>query len=332
MYNASVKNKYLESIENEGTAMVVEAALKRAEPTEKILEKDLSEMSLEEIKMVMKDISPYSLAGVVNYLSYYKTYIDWMAKNGYIKSNINLISLITKKEMKEFVSTVKRSNWTREELFEFIDVLVNENDKALLLAFFEGISGKGFIELGHLKKEDLSFDGEKYWANLVCDITEGEISRRTIEISRELYTLLRLADGQTHYASNNGESRAKNKEIEFIKTPYIFKLTKRTKTNRQIAITGRVVANRLHMFRRVFGLDGLRARDLIRSGMFYKAHQLYQERGVFGKEELLTIGEQFDTPLTSTRGYEPYRNITIIKRILKDSGFKEKYGYELPIE
>lgn len=332
MYNLEIKKEYIDTIDNEGSALVIEAALKRAEPTERMLNKDIYEMSAEELKMVIRDISPYSQTGVKNYLAYYRSYIDWATKRGYAKSNINLISLFTQKDLKELSSNVKRSNWTRDEVMELISSLVNQTDRALILALFEGIDGLRFSELGYLKEEDLDFDGIQYAATLTSDTSSGKIKKRKIEISKELFMMLILANKQTRYLANNGQSTAKNKEIEFMDSPYIFKLTKRTKSTRKIAINNRVIGNKFHLFRNIFAFDNFRPRDLIRSGMLYKAHEIYQQKGVFSKNEILAIGEHFDTPLIRAEGYEPYRNITVIKKILKSSDFEEKYGYKLPID
>src|SRR6185437_4049524 len=126
-------------------------------------------------------------------------------ENGYRKTNINPLSSVEDKKewVKPFVSTRKHYAFTRAEILDMCKELVNYQDRAVLLALFEGIVGKGFSELLNLKACDIKEIDDKYYATLHDNKSEES---RTIEISDQLATCLYKADQEIEYQNKNGLS------------------------------------------------------------------------------------------------------------------------------
>lgn len=284
--------------------------------------KDISEMSSDEIKALLLRAECSTITSAINHINTYKRYIDWTIK---FKENTNKNPFNEFESFSELASEVvaskKNIRYSREELLFMLDELNNHTDQALLLALFEGIKGKSFSELLTLRntKEFLfskDIDGEDRFFAKVYD--EGSRDYRTLEISQDLFKLLRLADGQKAYRTNNEDEII---ETLFNDSEFIFKKAKKGKQGNS-ELDRHFITRKFVFFKEFFGNHYLTADDIAQSGMMYMAYELYKKNNKIGKSELLDIGEHFNTIMASTARTENYRNITVLKRII----FTEQLG------
>ncbi len=328
LYNWEVKERYLNTITRENSKETAYFQLLNASDMEKQLNKDLYDMDISEISLIMHDISSSTLDSAYGHLHLFNKYIEWAIEEGLTESSANWTPLDGKDLVefgKQFVASYKTSMLTRKNLINLTKELINYADKALLLCLFEGIKGSGYSEILNLKRSDLRKEGEKYYADLKDTVKDTE---RTIEISEELYDLLLRTDTQETYYNwiRTGERKERYATSDFsMNVDRIFKKTVRG-DHKGDYLTSSFINRKFELYKKVFENQFLRATNIINSGIAQLAYDIYKEKQrPLKKEDYLKIGERFNTPMTTTNG-EVYRNTTRLKRVICTKQFEEVYG------
>ena len=308
LYNKDSKIEFIGNYGSMDSQMTIFWQFLKASKYEKKIDKDIFEMNEAEIKEMLISVECSTITSAINHINTYKRYIDFKGvENPFY--NFDSYSQLAS----EVIAKKKNKRYSRKDLLEMIDELNNYTDQALLLAIFEGIKGKSFSELLTLRASEeflyhKEIDGEdKFFAEIY---NEGTKSFRTIEISQDLFKLIRLADKQTSYRTNN--------ENEIIETPFndsefVFKKAKKGKQD-DSGLDRHFITRKFIFFKEFFGNEFLTADDIAQSGMMYMAYKQFLESKKIGKKELLAIGEQYNTVMATSNGKDYYRNITDIKR------------------
>lgn len=321
LYNAEQKKEFIERYTSIDSKLTIYWQFVKIAKIEFEKHKDLYEMDFQEVYELLEETKCSSINSAINHINTYKRYIEFFIHKGYTNRNVlaeteEPLSSLAKKVVADY----KNVRYTREQLLhEMIDELNNYTDGALLLALFEGIKGKGFSELLTLKRSNLEQRPDGYYAHLY---EEGTYKQRTIQISEELYKLLILADYQTSYRTNNKDEDV---ETPFNESEFIFKKAKKGKQGNSQVLDRHFITRKFLFFKKEFGNSYLTADDIVQSGMMDMAYRLYVEKGKIGKEELLEIGDQYNT-LMATVDKTSYRNTTHLKRLIFTNAFKELYG------
>lgn len=323
-YNGEIKIDYLNTIQNDETRKLYAYPFITAKKTEELFGKDMYDMSIDELAEVMKSLSVSSANTAYNHAVKFEQYIDWAYENGHVESNLNPLSNVNKLEWsKQFVAKYKQTAFTRKELLEKLEDLINYGDRAVLLALFEGISGEGFSEILNLRTKDLKEDNGKYFAKLY----QKDGSSRTIEISEKLYDYLYKTDKAEEYISKNGNTTSDRQSTsKLLESEFIFKKTTRGKQEGKLDLF--YINRKFQIYKEVFDLKFLKSKDIQVSGMMHMANELYKRDGEFKTEHLKMVGDQFDTAMTKVDKYEN-RNTNVVKLLLKTELFKNLYGYDL---
>lgn len=324
LFNPEVKVEYLESFEKQETAYITSFIFIKAKKTEKLLNKDIYEMSKNELGMVMKGQAASSADSAYIKAVQLEQYIDWAIKTGKTINNLNPLSDINKRVWaSEFVATYKSSAFTREQILDMCEDLVNYVDRAVLLAIFEGISGEGYSELLNLRSQDLKEKDNKFFATLFNKNGES----RTIEITEKLYTYLHRADEATEYINKNGMTETERwSKSKLLDSPHIFKKTTRGKQEGKLDVF--YVNRKFQIYKEVFEQKFLRSKNIENSGIMHMANELYKRDGEFKTDHLKEIAEHYDTTITKVGGKEE-RVTSVIKLLLQSDLFEELYGYKL---
>lgn len=325
-YNENIKERFLDTMDSDLIKTFSTLLFRKSKDTEEIMGKDIYEMSEDELGEVLSGLSCSTANAVYGNVIKMEEYITWAIENGLRRNNLNPLNSIDKKEWsKNFVATYKNNYFTREKIENMLDELANDTDKAILLALFEGIKGKGFSELFNLKPDDITEKDGVYWVSLKND--NG--TERDLQISELLAQTLMNAHRQPEYFNKNGENRENGKHATspFEDSPYIFKKALRgTKKDERLTFT--FITRKFLLFKQVFELPHLKAKHITDSGIMYYANEL-QRNGELSTKELNEIGERFDTPFTYANGDNRYRNSTILKDIIEIDEFEELYGYKM---
>nr|WP_144509904.1 phage integrase family protein [Bacillus sp. FJAT-22090] len=326
-YNADIKERYFATIQNETTREITEYAFKKASKTEKIFGKDIYEMNINELAEVMKGLSASTPSSAYNQTFKFQHYIDWATENGLRQTNINPLETVDKKEwVKPFVSEYKQSYFTREQILDMCNELINYPDKAILLALFEGISGEGYSELLNLRINDIKNLDGRYFAAL----KDKNDNQRTIEISEELAHYFDKANSATEYYNKNGLSDSvRSSRGTLVESSYIFKKSSRGKHKEKDEQLDLFFINRKFvMFKEIFGTKHLRPKEVINSGIMHMANEIFMRDGELGLDQLKEIADRFDTTYSKYND-EYFRNTHVIKERLDNDFFKETYNIKL---
>lgn len=323
-YNGEAKVKYLNSFDNKDTAYITSFVFIKSKETEEMFKKDIYEMSKNELGAVLGAQAASTEDSAYIKAVHLEQYIDWAITNGYAETNLNPLSNINKKEWTaQFVAKYKRTAFTRKQIKDMCDELVNYVDQAVLLCIFEGIIGEGYSEMLNLRTQDLKEIDDKFYATLYNK--DGE--SRTIEISEELYVLLHKTDQQTEYINKNGMSETdKWSKSQLLDSPHIFKKTTKGKQEGKLNLF--YVNRKFQIYKEVFGLKFLRAKNIENSGRMHMANELYKKDGGFKPEHLKLIAEHYDESMIRIGNYEE-RATTGIKTLLQSDLFEELYGYKI---
>lgn len=329
LYNSELKEEYLNEFENERTQKIVMRPLWEARKEEKRLGKDLYEMTLEELENVLHSLKSSTVRSAYHNANKIEEYLLWCAKKGYRRTNISPFPQQGKEEWsKKFVISYMQYAFTKEQIEDMLDELVNEQDKAVLLVLFEGVRGKGHSEVINLKLDDIHEEDE----GTFLELTDIDDSKRTIQISDDLKELLVVANSQYTYINSNGQhdilSRYYSSSLE--ESQFVFK---RVEKGSRIAKANNFFVNRkIALFKEVFELPYLRSSHIAVSGMMHMAHTIHEEYGVFTTGDARRIAEQYDTSYTSGVTGDKYRNVTIVRKAIDNEEFEKLYGYRLNIE
>ena len=135
------------------------------------LKKDLYNMDFEELELVFYRLQTPKTRTLISYITLIKNYITWAKHNGYSDSNVHpIVEQIGSSFVEKYLNKEALIHYTRDELFEAMNGLINVQDKAIILCAFEGIRGKGLCELLNMRYIDLSkTDDGKYYVHLLTD-------------------------------------------------------------------------------------------------------------------------------------------------------------------
>lgn len=323
LYNKEIKERFLESIENEDARNLVLFTFYNTYATEKLKNKDLFEMNRAEVESVMYSLSPSTATSSYNNIIRIEGYITWAIKNGLRQSNISPLDGVRKFEWgKQFISSYKSRTYSREEVLEMCDEMYNYVDKAILLALFEGIKGKGFSEITNLRPEDISKSLDGYSVSL----KDFDESTRVIPISDKLAELLYLANSSKEYFTNNGAPAVSEREAPMIyeNSPYIFK-----KINRGVQggkLDRNFISRKFSLYKDVFSIKFLKASHIEVSGMMHMINELRKRDGGFKIEHVHTMAEHYNTP----KSYQSEsRNYTVALNKVDTKEFERIYGYKV---
>lgn len=332
-YNESVKNRFLDSIENEGTRHVISYIFLASKSTEESLEKDLYNFSLAEISSIMYNLSPKTSNSTKANMSNIRTYISFCIRHGYRDNNLNPLDSVNNKWSLQFIDRATKIHYSLEELTALIEDLDNDQDKCMILLWFAGgVQGKQFSELRNLTWYDVD------WVNNILTLIDKDGSDRTLELGNDelalkcMEYLKKAKEQKTYKVYKNGEIV----EIPLCESDFIFRNVK-SKNTKDEEIGLNVIYTRLATIKEEYRLDTLSPKAISQSGQIYMCYKIYMRDGHFdsiGGEQWYEIGERYNvSKLKSSYGSGSYYvNVNLMKQYITTENLKELYDVDIPIE
>lgn len=325
LYNYEVKQHFIEDIsDNNGTKRTLYFNFKRASKMEKHYNKDLYQMTFDEIENVLYSGKFTSENSVRAFISNISTYVEWASVNGYRSSNLpklptESISSIAHK----YVSKTASIYFTQDDLMEKYDRLNNDSDVMIIQCIFEGIRGQGSSEIFNIKIEDVYSKDDKYYVNLYD--TEKGTERLGHEISEFLYKII-FKVNEKDYVED-----VKGRQLELMPSPYVLKKTSKGNKNNTIGerLTTTYLTNKSNYYKEVFETKKFRFKDIEKSGVMHYLHEIMKdkEEKVAGVEEYKMISDRFNVGKYLHSFYEEeVVNYTMIKGLINVDFYKEHYG------
>jgi integrase len=322
-YNEVIKNRYLDTMENEGSRNTISYIFLASKRAEEIKEMDLYNFSKEDIEHVLSNMhmtSYHTARANVNYIS---NYINFCIKHGYRENNLNPLDVTDPKWAGKFVDRNIKIHYSYEEFIDLLEdpMMMNAQDQSFLFLIWEGILGERFSELTELRFEDIDRDNKTIYI-------KGR--DKNLSISEECLKYLQKAYNQNTYFTFNPKTKEINGEKELLPSPYIFRNIQSPRSNPNVPVGMSVLYNRLHSLQSIFSLDKLTPNAIKQSGMIYQAVQLYEQYGALGYDQFAIIGEKYDFSTISNNSYT-YFNTTLMKVFVNSEVISDLYGIEVEI-
>jgi integrase len=322
IYNEDIKQKFLETYENEGTRNTMKYIFFAAFENEMPLEKDIYNFSLDEIGKVISSSNPKSVPVALSRGRFISQYISWAIENNLRTNTLNPLQNIDKSWYEQFIDHKLKMFISKNDVEEFAAHLVNNQDIAILHLIFNGVYGHSSSEIRNLKMTDLNRDEKSI---RLYDDKKGE--RYIYNVDEKLFDVLEKANADSTYQSNNGNS-TRQKESELVDNEYIIRPARRGRvieTERASQIT---IINRIKSIAEEFDMEDLTPKGIQRSGMIYMAYKMLKEEGKqeLDKKHFETIGDHFNlTKITSNDGQYSYHNRSTMSEYINIENIKKLY-------
>lgn len=233
LYNPDLKIKFIkESYPNEDTKIFIFYIFKKSASTENFYNKDVCVFNSDEILDLVRRLNYNTQNALESAMSVFATYVDWCIANdfrGKYENNINDFELFIKtQDLSQFLSKLRAKNryLTKEEVHDMVDYLYNFQDKATILAMYEGILGESAHELRLLTTKDIDIKSS------TVKLIDADGTIRTKKISSKLVGILLNASEETEYYQDNGEAISKSTSVrKLAETPYVIKPVRRGYNN-----------------------------------------------------------------------------------------------------
>jgi len=317
LFNEEQKNRFLdEKYPNESTRMTNTSILKNVGRFENEKNKDLCRFSYEEVKELLIGMKKKSLKSLGVAYTIIMQYLDWCLAENY--SSMNVLKLVDKKEdLPKYIHQVaqKLSYITREQMYDYCDMLYNYADKALLALLFETVRGRPikdhtFEELRNIKKTDLIPESNTI---IVTRDPYGEIlfpQSRPITVDPRTMEILQMACLEDTYHKLNGLDDGRFAILPTKDTPYILRTIGR-KNNAEEKITVGNIGSRFKNFRTYTGIKFLNPTLIFQSGMLDRCLQKEVELGELRSENFRQLFRDLELDERSWQGlkemYETYK-------------------------
>jgi integrase len=321
IYNEEIKQKFLDTYENEGTKNTIKYIFFYSYLNEVPLNKDLYDFSKEEIGKIVADSQPKSLSVAKTKLRFIHQYISWAISNNYRRNSINPLQNEANDDewLKQFVDPQLKMFISKNDVNEFTTHLVNYQDIVIMHLIFNGVYGHSSTELRNLKITDIN---EEEKTLRLYDEKKGE---RYIQVDEDLINLIHKANNEPVYQSSNGRGE-RQKESDLIQNEFVIRPARRGRVVEHNPATQITIINRIKTIAEEFDMEDLTPKGIQRSGMIYMAYKLLKESGrtELNKQDYEKIGDHFNLSKIHAGEYS-YHNRSVMGEYINIENIKKLY-------
>lgn len=208
-----IKSDFINTKINSYNEATIIGYFKKMEPFEESYGKDLCNFTTMEILGAYSQIRYKSIYTVQMTNSVFKEYTNFCLNNNIVIDNQNHYAELNIEDLKQCVNDliIEDSYMSKDELMYYINRLNNDTDKFLMLAIYEGLYGKNYIEIGALTINDINFESR------IVTTCLG----REVKISKRLAELAKFAHEEESYMGIKGERVRKLMSSDKIIKPYV---------------------------------------------------------------------------------------------------------------
>ena len=322
MFNEDIKKEYIAW--KTGNTTLPEGLLDRifikTSKFEEKFGKDVSSFTADEIRYFYKMLNTPSANYLVVINSALSLYTQWCLehdlvpffKNHYLDFSLDELTFLVNHIIK------KAKIIDKETIYSWIEALENPSEQFILLALFEGISGKDLCELVHLRLSD--FDGNKVTLHTGKDKDNNNVEvfhdnevLRTITVSNKLVHLAhQSAEEDTYYQRHENDGN-----VYYTAMPYlpdkdlILKNYPNIKQNVSAFALGRRHLNKINRIKKIVDNKFLTATNIITSGKINFIKDRCDALNISGEEFLNSehikeLDAQFNCKTVRSQFYRMY--------------------------
>lgn len=287
IYNAPTKLEFIEEVYDDESQTTLKYLFRRTFEKEHEIDKDIYQFTEDELVDLFYFLRFRSFSAFSVFKHYMSRYLDWAESKNLSNLGYNIIKYTAKfKDPEKFLDKIAMNEKyvTKEQLLEIFEKCKNHQDRALLLAPFEGIYGKKMYELASMKMENVDKN------NNTIKLTDKDGSERIVYASEELIHILELADKQKVY-ENYGNYFAENNDT-LIDSEYVIKVVSK-RGNAMLSYGGGY--RRLKTIAEEYGNRYITFVNLKWSGIFHYVKKYREEtNGVDTEENLNKVAKKYN--------------------------------------
>lgn len=300
MYNNTLKERFLDfRLETDPEDIVSNwrVVFTKTEKYEKILEKDVSNFTFQEIIDMYKMWNVSSISSLSTRNSLLSTYAIWSIQQDLVTDGQNHFAEIDYNILQQQclnVSGFKGSIVTKEEIYRWIEQLSSARDKFIILSIYEFGKGKNFniqtmSRITDVTEEGLIFEGETY------------------KISFKLREIIKECKQEKSFTSLNAKVE---REIKLVDNGYIYKLNPNVFVDNE-KTRGRNVYTRLARILKWLGTNRtVSANTIMYSGMIHWINEHAEKLGITGEDYVKNYFEE----VSKQYGYDAKRKFAFLYR------------------
>lgn len=289
------KERFLETREKDGD--FYRAKFKEAETSEIKFKKDLSNFDVSEIIDFYNSLFVNSFTYLRSINSKLSMYSSWCVDNDI--SEVNNFKNMKAETIMDCINRKETQILTRSQLHYFLSLLNNPRDRFVILALFEGLSGKDFKEIWSLSEEDVDYSSG------LLKLSTG----REIKVSKDLLNVIKDAIKTIDYIPQSGNKGV----VELKPSKLAFKDYLNSSEDTSEFQKGRNVYMVCKRFRTNFGLESLTPKNISDSGKIdliltkYKKFKNEMSIREFATGDFFDeINEQYGTKTSKYAFYKQY--------------------------
>ena len=270
LYNPEIKERFLNTFA-ESTALSYRRAFLISKRTEARLGKDLCNFRLEEIEYVLYDASPSTFESSHVLGRIITSYISWTIENGLRRNNINPLRGVGPEFFQRFVDKKIELYLSEEKLEQIENWCMNAQDAVVLRLLFEGVRGREYSELRHIKKSDISIDSN------VLKLVDAGNKIRELELSDRAIRLLLKAAAEDIYFKRNGnivDHPRIRPYTDLLRNDYVLRPSNTRVLSADAPIQSAIINRRISILSEVFDIPRLTPTNIAKSGMIKMAYDM----------------------------------------------------------
>lgn len=257
--NNDLKAEFLNTTNN---SKKKQSLLKKLEPQELLLKKDVLQFSAEEIKESFKLLNLKTEISVSTTLSHLRSYFKWGVEEGYISNDPT--TQLNREDIKEIINEKEANEQFLyiEDISKIKKALINSQDIAVLILIWNGISKDNkWYALRTILKKNINKANKS-----IRYFSYGK--EQVIYLSEEDFNIIEDAANQSIYTSSST-----NKKFELESTQFLFKVKPRKNKSSDI-IGYNVIYERLSTALENLGYRNITFNNIQASAILYKMDQL----------------------------------------------------------
>lgn len=322
IFNAEVKNAYLEEMINDGhiteySSVRYERIFKKTQQKEEELNKDLNEFTVEEMEDVLTSFEANNRNTVETYARIISSYLNWCVAKGYIEKSI--LADFTP-DMFEKYLTNSEVYFTDKQLRRYEDRCENYQDAVIIRLLFMGVGGKQMSEIRNLEKTHIDRKNNKLkLINSLSVDKKGlpiKFTTRDLPVDDRTIELIDGAIRQQTYVKRNGflketENNNVRPFTDLVRNNYVVRASITKTENWNVPVDKFVIYRRLQTIAETLPVEDLTAKFIQRSGMVFHASNLVSD-GVLSLDDLKIVADQFN--MKSYHNLKGFLNIDNIRK------------------
>ena len=289
---------------------------------ESLLEKDLSEFTLEEIEVILFGFKANNRNTIESYSRIISSYINWSVQSGYVM--FNPLYNLKPNDFQKYL-TNSEIYFTNEDLIRYEESCVNYQDSVIIRLLFMGVGGKQMSEIRNLTKNDIDWDKkELHLFNTLKYDDNGKplrFTERIVKVDDRTLSLIAGAIEKSIYVKKNGDMEEISNIRNFndlVKNEYVVRASITKTINHNAPVDKFVVYRRIQTIADSLKIDNLTAKYIQRSGMIHQAREFITD----GKPEISIVELKIIADRFNIASYHNLKGIVTVENIEKTYGTK----------